>query len=114
MLVTKNEFMYRGQVHTNLKEAKIGFTTSETLEREYFVVNVVYPEGGGYYTSLPISSWEFRAEHPTPAHYSVVSSREVHIFDDWNRKHEFRFSDPKDLEVLLDNIVVYLDERNEF
>lgn len=64
--------------------AKIGFNDRES----FFCVDVKYPEGGSYFSCLPISTKTFRDEYKTKCGYNRTNRLSLVIYDDWGIPHK--------------------------
>lgn len=71
---------YKGHKSTS----SIGFS-----DTGHFLIQIKYPEGGGYFTSIPISPKEYRKKHPTNAGFTVMSDKHLIVYDDWGNYYSF-------------------------
>jgi hypothetical protein len=65
----------------------------------HIVCDLVTPGGGSFFTTIPISSIEWRRTRPTYAAFRVESENSVLVIDDWGAGH--RFEGPRWLSLRL-------------
>jgi len=82
-----------------------GHTCTIGVDTDHFIVRVSYPEGGSYFTTIPISGKVYRSTRNTKCGFKRYSNNSIDIYDDWGHGVNFFCADPTVIDKLVDELV---------
>lgn len=71
----------------------------------YFIIDVNYPEGGRYFSSIPISPLKYRKSHKTKTYYVRVNDNNITIADDYGHPNNIFCSSIQAIDKLVEECI---------
>lgn len=86
LIVWKRE-TFVGAKNIGVEKRTFPFSNDPNMVHEHFVLSLVRPHGGQYFTSLPISPQEYRERNNCWASGFKLTAHGIDIFDDYGTRH---------------------------